>query len=163
MAAVTTVAAHLDRLAADCRRFPRAVVDSALPAIGAALVDTATATTQAAGGRMARYNRGAGVRLEVGGRRAGRDTVTLVPAPLGAWTIAQAGSRRDAWMIPAGAPARRPARRIRLASGGVRWWVRHGPVTGRRVWDRVLADVDDALPGVVHEATAQAWADLRGT
>lgn len=156
--------AGLDELADDCRRFPRTVVDDVLPVLGAQLVDTATAATAAAGGTLSRYNRGAGVRLDVTARAGRRDTITLVPQPIGAWTIAQAGSRRQTWMEPAGAgPGKLPARRLRLQSGDVRWYVRHGPVRGRQVWSTVLDAVEADLPTVVHNAVAQSWADLRGS
>jgi hypothetical protein len=150
--------AALHQLAADCAAYPDTVRRVMLPAVGSLLVDTAAAQAVT----LSRYNRGAGVTLTATSSQVGRDTVRLTPRPLGAWAIVESGSNRSSWII--GSPPRKGKggpKRVRLADGGVRWYVRHGPVRGRQAWSKTIDALEADLPTVVHDAAMTAWDQVR--
>lgn len=154
--------AALHQLAADCAAYPDAVRRAVLPAVGAMLVDAATEQANRVGPRLSRYNNGAGATLTATASTVGRDTVRLTPRPLGPWAIVESGSRRAVWTQ--GAPARKGRggpKRIAMANGAVRWYVRHRKLAGQQAWTRARAVMADRLPGVVHAAALEAWEAVR--
>lgn len=163
-------AVHLHQLADDCAAFPRALIDDALPHIGAEMKRLAQQEAKRVTGgdqRLSRMNRGRGVRLDAGYDNVGPATVRLTPRPLGPWVLVESGSNRSNWYIPRAGKAltkrgkRKTRRRLRLHNGGVRWYVRHPSVRGKRAWSRARSLILDGLPDVVHESIARAWSDVR--
>jgi len=159
----------LNELAAVCRGYPDALVELALPAFGRALEALAAeeAGRDTGGtGRLSRYNRGQGATLTAAATRTSRTTITLTPRPIGAWSLITAGSHKLEWLegsVPGRGP-RRGGPRLRLASGSVRWYVRHKGIGGKGTWGRVLARLDaDVVAPLLDQAIADAWAQVRGS
>lgn len=153
------VAIRLHSLADACSAFVDDVVDEALPAIGATLRTAALASAaRDTGGdrRLSRYNGGRGATLDAAVTKAGRGRVTLTPRPAGPWALVEAGSRRAWWWEPRD-PRRRRGSRLHLASGAVRWYVRHGGVRGHQTWSRAVERIESELPDVVHDSVVASW------
>ena len=165
-----TVAVELHDLADSCAAFPDAVVDEALPAIGAAMkaiaLDEARRVTHG-DLRLSRFAKGRGIKLGAGYDVVAPATVRLTPRPLGPWTLVESGSARSWWYEPRagkpgkGAAKRRRRRRLQLRGGGVRWYVRHGGVRGKQAWTRTRDQIVDGLPTIVHESVLAAWTAVR--
>lgn len=170
-------AVTLHDLADACAAFPEAVLTGALPAIGMMMkTTTLEEAARAVGGdrRLSRMGR-RGVKLDAGYDNVAETTVRLTPRPLGAWTLVESGSNRSQWWEPRQGKAvtrrgvRRQRRRLSLPArgrvnrwdNGVRWYVRHGPVSGKRAWSRAFVRIDDALPDTVHTAVLEAWTAVR--
>jgi hypothetical protein len=151
----------LRTLAADCAAYPDALRRAMLPAVGRMLVDVATDAADRVGGRLSRYNRGAGATLTATPSLVGSDTVRLTPTPLGPWTIVESGSAKSEWVIGTPPSEGRGAKRIAMANGGVRWYVRHRKVAGKQVWTRALVAMADQLPDVVHRSAVDTWEQVR--
>lgn len=166
-----TIAVELHGLAASCEAFPDAVVDVALPKIGARMKAIAleeAARVTGGDGRLSRFAKGKGIKLSAGYDVVAPTVVRLTPRPLGPWTLVESGSARSYWYEPRAGKAKtkkgarkKGARPIRLRNGAVRWYVRHGPVRGKRAWSQVKFLIADALPELVHAAVVDAWADVR--
>ena len=170
-ASAFTIAVELHGLAASCEAFPDAVVDVALPKIGARMkaiaIDEAARVT-GGDGRLSRFAKGKGIKLGAGYDVVAPTVVRLTPRPLGPWTLVESGSSRAYWYEPRRGKAltkkgarKKGARPIKLRNGGVRWYVRHGPVRGKGAWSQVLFLIGDALPDLVHAAVVDAWSDVR--
>ena len=166
-----TVSVHLEHLADACRDFPDVVVDEALPAIGARMKVVAleqAARVTGGDGRLSRFAKGRGVKLSAGYDKVGPTTMRLTPRPLGPWTLVESGSSRAYWYEPRAGKAKtkkgarkKGARPIKLRSGAVRWYVRHGPVRGKQAWTRTRNQIVDELPGLVETAIVDAWVAVR--
>ena len=166
-----TIAVDLQGLADAAGNFPDAVVDVALPRIGAAMKKIALEEADrvtGGDGRLSRMNKGKGVKLSAGYDTVAPTVVRLTPRPLGPWTLVESGSNRAFWFEPRAGKSRTKkgarkakVRPIRLRNGGVRWYVRHGPVRGKKAWTKTKARIVDDLPDLVHAAVVEAWADVR--
>ena len=170
-ASAYTIAVELHGLAASCEAFPDAVVDEALPKIGArmkALALEEAARVTGGDGRLSRFNKGKGIKLSAGYDVVAPGVVRLTPRPLGPWTLVESGSARSYWFEPRRGKAltkkgarKKGARPIRLRNGAVHWYVRHGPVRGKRAWSQVKFNIAEALPDLVHAAVVDAWVAVR--
>jgi hypothetical protein len=165
---VRAAVVDLGELAAACRGYPDALLELAIPAFGRALESLAAdevGRDTGGTGRLSRYNRGRGATLAATATRTSHTTITLTPRPIGAWALLTAGSHKREWVegtVPGRGP-RRGSPRLRLASGSVRWYVRHKGIAGKGTWGRVKDRLDDELAPVIDKAIDDAWAQMRGS